>query len=315
MHVCLILCCCLFVLVTHAYPQEKEYPRRPIEIIAPTPGSLGDLWVRAWIDQFSKILKVPVIVVNKGGALSQWIQLSMAKPDGYSIAFFSYPSLVAYAISSNPPFDMFKDFAAIGALGASSTVLAVEKSSPFATFDDLIDYAKKNPKKLKCGTPGIHLHDHFAVELIKEHTGADIVMVPFKGASQLVTALLGKHVDLASVGPAPLMGLIQPGRVRLLLTVMRLKEFPDVPLFSEKGVGEAGIVNWTGIFAPSAAPKEVQKKLIDAFEKVSKDPKALANLDKLGFTSDYMNPTALTTQIKKDYEKIKAVVKRVGISE
>jgi tripartite-type tricarboxylate transporter receptor subunit TctC len=307
---CLCLMLCAFLVWSN-----DAYPQKAVEIFAGTPGSLGDMWIRAWTDEYSRALKTPVVVVNKGGALSQWIQLSMAKPDGHGLAQFSYPTLVGYAIASKPPFDFFKDFAAVGAFGSSSTVLAIEKSSPFANFEDLIAYAKKNPKKLKCGTAGIHMHDHFAVELIKEYTGADIVMVPFKGSNEVVTALLGKHVDLISIGPAPVLGLMRAGRVRTILSVMRLKEFPEVPLFSEKGVGDAGMVNWTGIYTQSAVPKENLKKLVDAYEKVARDPKVIEKIDKLGFTGDYLSPAALTPLAKRDYDKIYAVVKRLGISE
>jgi tripartite-type tricarboxylate transporter receptor subunit TctC len=307
--------CFPFLFCVQAQAQKKEFPERSIEIIAQTPGSLGDMWVRSWSEDFSKSLKVPVVVTNKGGALTQWIALSMAKPDGYTLAFFSYPSMIAYAISSKPPFDMFKDFVPIGAFGIASTVLTVEKSSPFTTFESLLDFAKKNPKKLKCATPGIHLHDHLSVELIKEQTGADIVTVPFKGSTEAVTALLGKHVDMISIGPAPLVSLIRAGRVRPLLSVNRLREFPDVPLFSERGLGEAGLVNWTAIFTLSAVPKDIQKKLADNFEKIAKDPKIIGRIDQLGFTHDYLASAAFGNQIQKDYQKIASLVKRLGISD
>lgn len=311
---CIIFCWSV-ILNTDAYPQKKEYPARPIEIIVATPGSLLDIYTRAWSEQLSRNLKTPVIINNKGGTLSQFIACSMAKPDGYTLASFSYPSLVGQAMSSKPPVDLFKDFVPIGGFGGTSTVIAVEKSSPFAKFEDLIDYAKKNPKKLKCGSPGIHVCDHFTFELVKESTGTDIVLVPYTGSSQVITALLGQHIDLLTLSPAALIGLMKAGRVRPLLTALKLRDFPDVPLFSEKGLTEAAIINWAGLMAPSAVPKEIQKKLIDAFEKAAKDQKIIEKIEQLAFTGDYLNPTEMAIQIKKDYEKIKTVVKRVGIGE
>ena len=152
--VTLSLCCLAFlsltIFCTDAYSQQKAFPEKSIEIIAATPGSLGDLWIRSWGDEFSKLLKVPYVVVNKGGAMSQLVQLSMAKPDGHTIAYFSYPSMIAWDMAAKPPVDLFKDFSPLGAFGTYSALIAVEASSPFKTIEDLIDYAKKNPKKLKC---------------------------------------------------------------------------------------------------------------------------------------------------------------------
>ena len=168
---------------------------------------------------------------------------------------------------------------------------------------------------MKCGSPGIHVCDHFTFELVKEFTGTDIVLVPYTGSSQVITALLGQHIDLLTLSPAALIGLMKAGRVRPLLTALKLRDFPDVSLFSEKGLTEAAIINWAGLMAPSAVPKEIQKKLIDAFEKAAKDQKIIEKIEQLAFTGDYLNPTEMAIQIKKDYEKIKTVVKRVGIGE
>jgi tripartite-type tricarboxylate transporter receptor subunit TctC len=306
---------CLALMNTDVYSQKKEYPERPIEIIAATPGSLGDLWIRAWGNEFSKLIKAPLVVVNKGGAMSQLLQLSMAKPDGHTISYFSYPSMIAWAMAAKPPFDLFKDFIPIGTFGTYSALIAVEKSSPFKTFEDLIDYAKKNPKKLKCGTPGLHIHDHFIFELLMEHTKTDMVTVAFTGSAQVVTALLGKHVDLICNAPAALVGHMKAGTIRPLLTVMKLKEFPNIPLFSEKGLGEAGIISPTGIIALSAVPKEIQNKLVDAFQKIARDPKNIEKIEQQGFTADYSGPAEMWSRLKKDYDKIEPIVNRLGIKQ
>jgi tripartite-type tricarboxylate transporter receptor subunit TctC len=313
------LCCLailgLTMLSTDVSAQGKEFPEKTIEIIAATPGSLGDLWIRSWGDEFSKLLKVPFVVVNKGGAMSQLIQLSMAKPDGHTISYFSYPSMIAWDMAAKPPVDLFKDFSPLGAFGTYSALIAVEASSPFKTIEDLIDYAKKNPKKLKCGTPGQHLHDHFIFELLMEKTKTDFVTVPFTGSSEVVTALLGKHVDVIVLAPAALIGHMKAGRIRPLITVQKLKEFPDVPLFSQKGLGEAGIVSPTALIALSSTPKEAQNKLIDAFAKVAKDPKNIDKVEKLGFTGEYWSPTEMWARMKKDNEKIEPIVDRLGIKK
>ena len=247
--------------------------------------------------------------------MSQLVQLSMAKPDGHTISYFSYPSMIAWDMAAKPPVDLFKDFSPLGAFGTYSALIAVEASSPFKTFEDLIDYAKKNPKKLKCGTPGQHLHDHFIFELLMEHTKTDMVTVPFTGSSQVVTALLGKHVDLIVLAPAALVGHMKAGRIRPLITVQKLKEFPDVPLFSQKGMGEAGIVSLTALIALAATPKDVQDKLIDAFAQVAKNPKNIEKIETLGFVGEYVSPQDSWARMRKDLDKIDPIIDRLGVKK
>jgi tripartite-type tricarboxylate transporter receptor subunit TctC len=313
------LCCLAFlsltILSTDAYPQQKVFPEKSIEVIAAAAGSVGDLWLRSWGDEFAKLLNVPFVVVNKGGAMTSLIELSMAKPDGHTIAYFSYPQMIAWTQASKPPVDMFKDFSPLGAFGTYSALIAVEASSPFKTFEELIDYARKNPKKLKCASPGAHIHDHYIFELLMEHTKTDMVTVPFTGSSQVVTALLGKHVDLIVLAPAALVGHMKAGRIRPLITVQKLKEFPDIPLFSEKGLGEAGIVSPVSLIIWSTTPKEAQNKLIDALAKVAKDPKNIEKIEKLGFKGEYISPAEMWANLKKDYEKIRPIVDRLGLKE
>lgn len=310
--------CFLAILSTDSYGQKKEYPERAVKIlVGTTPGGVADLWTRAWSDEFSKILKVPVIVEAIGGAsgMAALIEAAGAKPDGYTLNYVSQSQVVGYAISTKPGFDLFKDFVPIGAFGSFPTLVVVEKSSPFMSYEDLMDFAKKNPKKLKCGSAGATIISHFNFELLKHYAKVDIVMVPFKGSPPAITALLGKHVDLLSLSPSALIGLLQAGRVRALLATQRLKDFPDIPLFSEKGLTEAGMAAWSGLFAPSGIPEEIRKKLIDFFEKVFKNPDVIKRIENVGFNPGYQTPTDLAIQLKKDFGKISDVAKQAGISE
>jgi tripartite-type tricarboxylate transporter receptor subunit TctC len=319
----LIYCGCFSLLVLFSAGQDacgeqKPYPGRAIKVMVGTaPGGVPDLWSRAWTDEFSKALKVPVIIANVAGAstMGALIEAAKAKPDGYTLTTASQSNVVGYSIAAKPVVDVFKDFTPIGAFGSFPTIIAVESSSPFKTYEDLVDFARKNPNKLKCGTAGATIISTFIFELLKQQANIDVVMVPFKGSPPSVNALLGKHVDLLTLSPSALMGLMKAGRVRALLTTRKMKELPDVPLFSEKGLTEAAMSSWMGIFAPSGIPKEIEKKLVDTFATVVKDPKVVKRMEDLGFNTYYQNPPELTSQMKKDSEKLRAVAKRAGISE
>jgi len=319
----LVSCCSLSLLVLflashESYGAQKTYPDRAIKLMVGTaPGGVPDLWARAWTDEFSKALKVPVVIANIAGAstMGALIEAARAKPDGYTIATASQSNVVGYSIASKPVVDLFKDFVPLGSFGSFPTIVAVEASSPFKTYEDLIDFAKKNPKKLKFGTAGATIISTFIFELLKQHANVDIVMVPFKGSPPAVNALLGKHVDLLSLSPSALMGLMKAGRVRALLTTRKMKEIPDVPTFADKGLTDAAMPSWSGIMAPAGISPEIQRKLVDTFAKVVKDPNVVKRIEDLGFNTYYQSPQELTIQMKKDSEKLSAVAKRAGISE
>lgn len=311
-----IMLCFMAIPNTDSYGQRKEYPQKTIKIkVGTTPGGVADLWVRAWADEFSKILKVPVVVENIAGAsgIAAETEAAVAKPDGYTLVECTLSSVLGNAISPKPPYDILRDFSPIGALGSFPTLVVVENSSPFKTYEDLIDYAKNNPKKLNCGTAGSTIVSHLTFELLKQQAKVDIVMVPFNGSPPAITALLGKHVDLLSISPSSLIGLLKEGRVRALLTTERTKDFPDVPIFSEKGLVEAQINTWLAILAQSGVSNEIKSKLTDAFEKVAKDPKVIDRIEKLGFSSKYQNATELAATMKRDFEKLKSAAKQFGI--
>src|SRR4030042_1784717 len=135
-----LVLCFSAISVMDSYAQKKEYPERTIKLLVGTvPGGVSDLWTRAWIDEFSKILKVPVVIENIGGAstTAALIEAATAKPDGYILNNVSQSAVAGFAIASKPPYDLFKDFVPIGALGSFPTLVVVEKSSPFKTHEEL----------------------------------------------------------------------------------------------------------------------------------------------------------------------------------
>lgn len=144
-----------------SFPQEKEYPDKPIKIIAATqPGGISDLGTRAWSDEFSKKIGVPVVVVNQGGGggTVALVELSNAKPDGYTLAtVVNNPFVITPVLTPNLPYDNIKDFIPIGTYGVTPMVVAVNSNSPFKTIEELLDYAKKNPGKLNWEAPGREL--------------------------------------------------------------------------------------------------------------------------------------------------------------
>jgi tripartite-type tricarboxylate transporter receptor subunit TctC len=299
------------------FGQEKEYPEKTIKLIVGTqPGGTSDLGTRAWSDDFAKRLRVPVVIYNVpgGGGIAAVVDLSKAKPDGYILASVTHsPMVLAPTISSNIPYDTTKDVIAIGTFGVSPLLIVVNSNSPFKTIEELLDYAKKNPGKLNCGSAGTATFGHVTLELVKFYGKVNMVHVPFKASTPAVTALLGNHVDSLFMGLPPVQGQLKAGRFRGLATTHKIKEFPDVPLFSEKGLAEAEMANWLGVFAPAKIPKRIHQKLVETFEEVMKDRDVNQRLEKAGFIPFSLGPDEITKRIKEDLRKLSEVNKVAGI--
>ena len=161
--------------------QAKGYPDKPIKLIVGTqPGGLSDLSTRAWSEEFAKKLGVPVVILNQagGGGVTGLANAAGAKPDGYTLAPVSaIPVSAAPAVDPNLPYNSIKDFIPIGIFGITPLLIAVNSNSPFKTFEDFLDYARKNPGKLNCGTPGAGTIAHIDLEIVKFYGKIDIVFL------------------------------------------------------------------------------------------------------------------------------------------
>lgn len=310
----------LFLLfpAPHSWAQKKGYPEKSVKIVTPVaPGGQSDLAVRAYMDVLSKHLGVPVVIVNHpgaGGALGTQ-EVAKAKPDGYTLLSVPMNTLLIDPVI-NPNFKISsKDFTPICTVVSSPILGVVTSSSPHKTIEGLLDFAKKNPGKLNGGVPGNGTTGHLAFELVKYYGKVDIVTVPFKGSPQAITALLGNHVDLYFGVLAPLAGHIRAGRVRGLLATSKLKNFPDIPQFSEKGLSEAAMATWVGLVGPKNLAPEVRKKLGDAMQEAMKDPGVIKILENAGFTPFYRGPEAMAKLIDEETAKIEEVVKKAKITK
>ena len=305
----------LILTFSESFAQKKEYPEKAIKLVVGTePGGISDLGARALSDKFAEKLGVPVMIFNKpgGGGVDALVDVVNAKPDGYTLVTMTDGGVIGQVISPNIPYDCSRDFIPIGTFGLTPTLIAVNSNSSFNTIEELLDYAKRNPKKLKCGTPGSNSFSHFNFELFKSYEKVDITGVPFKASPQAVTALLGNHVDLISSTLPPINGQLKAGRFRGLATTNKIKEFPNIPTFSEKGLTRELMGSWTGILAPTKIPQNVHKKLVEAFEKTVKDQEVIQKLEMVGFASYVIGPDAFAQLIKRKFENFSELVKKIG---
>ncbi len=291
------LACCLALLASFGQIQAAEkYPSRPIELVVPmAPGGSNDTSARIYSEDLSKALKVPVIVVNRPGGtgIVGASYVAKGKKDGYTLLQGSANSLITMpVVSKDAPYDPLKDFVPLGYFVSVPSVFAVRADSPFKTLEELIEYARKNPGKLKNGAAGILSESQFNMEVLCSHNKIVIKTVPYSSGGEALPAILGGHVDLATLTLTTLAPQIKAGKLRGLAVTSKKRhpDLPDVPTTEELGHPYARFSTWFGVFAPAGVPKTVVTTLVPVLAKIFKNPQIEQRAVKSGLSVDYKDP-------------------------
>ncbi|NTV58584.1 MAG: tripartite tricarboxylate transporter substrate binding protein, partial [Deltaproteobacteria bacterium] len=220
--------------------QAQPYPAHPIQLVIPgAPGDAVDIAARSAADELAKILKIPIVPLNKpgGGSILGTEFAVKSKKDGYTLLYALSSGLI-YNPAMNPdsvPYDPIRDLEPLGMHVNFPTVISVRADSPWKHFSETIEYAQKNPGRFRCGTLGVGSINHFQLEIIKSLTNTDINMVPFKGASPAITALLGGHIEAAFVAVVLSEPHYQSGKLRGILLDHKVAALPDIPTLRDVG--------------------------------------------------------------------------------
>lgn len=266
---------CLFA-VPLAYGQN--FPSKPIEfILGYPPGGTHDIQARPLCAAAEKILGQPVLVESKSGVggVVAIDYLIKQKPDGYQLAQVSLNALIGIKYFQKVPYTL-DDFTWIMGFGPHLHGLSVRADAPWNTFREFLDYAKKNPGKVKYGTYSPESTTQIVMYSIAKAEGIDWIHVPFKGDAPAMTAVLGGHVDAVAVA-AGQVPFVRSKKVKLLAIFNddKHRDLKNIPAFKELGYSFPEMSNkstYTGIVGPKGMKPEIRQKLEDAFLQATKDP-------------------------------------------
>ena len=314
---CLSVCMCVAATLTPT-AQVKAYPDRPIDLIVPLPpGSAMDTAARMLAEELGKILGVEVVIVNKPGA-SLTVGtgfVARSKKDGYTLAYTAASGIV-YSRVTNPdivPYDPDADLEPLGLHLFLPLAIAVQESSPWKTFAEFVDHAKKNPRKVRFGTNGQATIDHFNMGIIESLTGAEFTHVPFKGGDQTNMALLGGHIEAISHAFSVVRPHVEAGKLRFLLVSRKLPFDRDLPTITELGYKQGLLSSWFVLYAPAGIPEEVKGVLVPAIKKAINNPDIAAKITNLGNLVDYQSPEEQKKITIEDYKNACVVAEKLGL--
>src|SRR5688500_8907595 len=237
------------LLVACAAFATDEYPAKPIQMIVPFPaGGPADIVGRLYAQHLSAFVGQPVVTLNRDGASGSigTAAAARATPDGYTLIFGTTSTMVVNPlVMKQVPYDFWKDFALIGLIANAPHLLAVRDGLPAKSAAELVAMAKRSPGKYTIASSGPGTIVQMAAELLKHETGADLLVVPFKGGQPATLALLSGEVDMIVNDLTTLKSHLASGKLRALAEAhaSRLKPLPEVPTFAELGM--PGVVSST----------------------------------------------------------------------
>lgn len=296
----------------------QGFPDRAINVVIPmAPGDGLDVSGRLMADELSNLLKVPIVPLNRPGASGALgtDAVVKAKKDGYTILFTNSASIIYTKIlhPENVPYHSFTDLTPLGLSTISPVLVVTRQDAPYKNLKELVDYSRKNPGKVRCGTPGMGSVSDFNMEIIKAHTGAQISVVPFKGAMPAITALLGGHVEIVVTAISPLITHLRSGKMKGIATSRGFAEFPDIPTFKQLGYPQDLLGVWFAYFAPAGIPAPITETLASAIEKVVNDRTISSKLAKMGMIQEFEPQEKLLARMHEEYKIVEGIAKNSGM--
>ncbi|MEI6161723.1 MAG: tripartite tricarboxylate transporter substrate binding protein [Roseococcus sp.] len=276
---------------------QTSWPgERPIQIFVPfTPGGGTDVNLRAMVPHFERLLPGSrFIVVNRPGAGAEigYAAAATAAPDGYTIGTVITPSLQTITIERQPRYRL-EDFAFLGTIVADPSGFHVAPDSPIRSVADLVARARENPGGISVGTAGIGSDDHLLMIALEDAAGIRLNHIPFAGQAPTVTAMIGGHIQVASMNMGESVAMIREGRVRPVATagVTRFAMTPEVPTFREAGYAiDTGVVR--SLVVPAATPAGIQARLAALVAATMRDPAWIAEAERLFVPLHYLDAAA-----------------------
>lgn len=275
----------LGVLVQGAAAQE--FPNRPLRMIVPwTPAGTVDIVARHLAERLSARVGQPVLIDNRPGATGT-IGSSMvarAQPDGYTLLVMSATvHTFAPNLFKGFPFDPIDDFTPVSQIVSFPYVMVVSAASPYLTVLDLVTAAKKEPGRLSYGSFGQGSAPYLISELFALRSGTQLIHVPYKGAAQAITDVLGGQITFFIDSlPSPI-SQVRAGKLRALsvTTGKRSTHLPDVPAMSEF-IKDFEAISWLGIAAPPKTSRPVVQRLHSELRQIAAEPEYSARLRAIG---------------------------------
>jgi tripartite-type tricarboxylate transporter receptor subunit TctC len=293
----------------------QDYPTKPITLYVPfTAGGGTDLSVRMLEEAVSKNLGQRLVIINKTGTATVY-QVVTGTPDGYTLVVGSTGNLAAVPHNPGAPYKL-DDYVPVVRLTNVPALLVAPAGSPFHNLGEVVAAARKKPGGLKVGISPLGSISHLAAIQLEKAFNIKFSYIPHKSNGDVMTAVLGGHVDLGSVDIAAAAPRMTANGVQglALYSEKRLPEFPNIPTVKEQGADIVfGFAN--DILAPKGTPDRIVSILHEAFRKALQDPAVIARSKQLNLPIAYLGPKETRAAIDRSYETFGKLLTELGLAK
>jgi len=271
--------------------------------------------------QLTEQLGKPFNVENRagaGGAIGAEF-VAKSSPNGYTLMLMDTSTAILAGLRKSLPFDVARDFTPISQITAIPNVLVVPSSLGATTLKEFIALAQAKPGRINYGSAGVGSSNHLWPALFNKAATVDITHVPFKGASEVTTAMLTGDVQMQITAIPAVLTLVNSGKLRALAVTTterrRSPAMPDVPSMAEAGVAGMAIYAWHGLAGPAGIPKDIAGKLHVEVARAITVPSV-----KEKFTTEYgadlvgSSPDDFSNHVRIELRRLAEVIKTAGIT-
>ncbi len=305
---------CLWVGIASA---QANFPDKPITVIVPFPPGIVDGYARLVATKAGAILGQPMVIRNQAGAGQRIGTDALAKSpkDGYTIGVITNAGVVSGpALAANVPYDPVKDLGYLTMVFESHYLINTQPASGIKMLPQLVQLAKASPGKYKFGSTGMGTGFHLATEQFVHSAGVQMLHVPYRGESPLLTDLIGGQVEMAFSSMAS-RAMAEQGKLVLLAYTgeKRSPLMPNVPTVKELGIPHISS-GWLGFAVPAGVPAAVRDKLIAALTTAVKDPEVVANFTNGGGEPRGLSGDAFAARVKQELDDLRELNKQLKIT-
>jgi len=309
---------CVMACLLAAGTAHAEYPDKPVRIIVPfIAGSAPDVAARQVAQRLTAGLGQQFIIENKPGAAGNIGAevASRAAPDGYTLMLMTSSHLLNPYLYAKLNYDVAKDFTPVTMITRIPSLMVVPPVSPARTVVEFVALAKSMPGKLNYGSGGIGSLAHLSAEAFRLAAGIDYVHVPYKGAPDIVLALLTNQIQVGFPTMPTAFRPAQQGTLRPLAvtSARRTKALPEVPTLLEAMPDGFALDAWLALAAPAGTAPEIVMRLYATLADALKDPAFRNALDGDGSEVVLNSPADFATLLQGEAAKAQALIKRVGV--
>jgi tripartite-type tricarboxylate transporter receptor subunit TctC len=315
--ICLLLAALAAAQAAIGQGGAPAYPSKQVRMVVPfPPGASNDIMARIVSQRMGQVWGQPVVVENRPGAntiIGAEI-VAKAPPDGHTLLIgASSTYTVNPALYPKLPYDPVRDLVPVTLLGSLALVIAVNPAVQAHTIGELVALAKSRPGQINYGTPTITFH--IAVESFSQLVGMRVTRVPYNGSMPTVTGLIAGDIQFVFMDAPAVIPQVKSGKLRAIAvtSAQRVPYLPDVPTVAESGHPGYELIFWTGLFAPSATPREIIGRVQTEAARAMHAPENRERLATMGIMPVGNMPEEFAAMLKVEAARYAKVIKEANI--